>query len=162
MSGTISYLDAWSLWFSGSQVPTNLRMGPLTILWWGRIGKLAAFIGAGTVILDLIGPERLRRIGRETGPQPFDHVVTFRLLATPTILLIVTGAFLIAFWDHASSTFPPLLLITLLFVISPVSYMLVLPLVSRILDRSKPGQLLRYAGVLLLLLGFHFDLLAYS
>ncbi|MEO3861354.1 hypothetical protein ABGB08_41250 [Acrocarpospora sp. B8E8] len=33
------------------------------MLWWGRIGKLAQFIGALTVVLDLIGPDRLRAWG---------------------------------------------------------------------------------------------------
>ncbi len=54
-------------------------MGFLTILWWGRIGKVMAFLGGLTLILDLIGPERLRRLGRNHG-----------IIATAFVLLVFT------------------------------------------------------------------------
>jgi hypothetical protein len=160
VSGSIDLLDAWSLWLSGQEVDPQLSIGPMTVLWWSRVGKIAAFIGGATVILDLVGPERLRRVGRETGPQPFDRAVSFNLLVPPTVVLVATGVYFLTAWDSASTALRSAIVFASLFIIGPVSYMLILPVISRILDVSKPGQLLRYIGVALLLLGFHFDLLA--
>jgi hypothetical protein len=52
VSATIGYVEAWARWFAGQEVDPGLRMGPLTILWWGRAGKIATFIAGATVVLD--------------------------------------------------------------------------------------------------------------
>ena len=62
---TIGYLDAWSRWFDGQDI-TQLRLGFMTVLWWGRVGKIAAFLGGLTFILDLVGERRLRSAGKST------------------------------------------------------------------------------------------------
>jgi hypothetical protein len=33
------------------------------MIWWGRAGKIAAFLGGLTVVLDVIGPDRIREFG---------------------------------------------------------------------------------------------------
>ncbi|WP_248960266.1 hypothetical protein [Sphaerisporangium perillae] len=55
----ISYLDAWALWLDGRSTLGDDLFG-LPMIWWGRGGKIAAFAGGLTVLLDLLGPERLR------------------------------------------------------------------------------------------------------
>lgn len=60
---SVGLLEAWHTWSAG-QPTGDLLLWKLPILWWGRIGKLAQFAGALTVILDLVGPERLRAWGR--------------------------------------------------------------------------------------------------
>jgi hypothetical protein len=64
MRVTIGYLEAWRLWFSGQQPPSDAVLWFMSLRWWARAGKLAAFVGGATVILDLIGPERLRQFGQ--------------------------------------------------------------------------------------------------
>lgn len=62
----LDYAEAWRRWFTGQQVNTHAMWG-LPILWWARIGKFIQF-GAGlTVVLDLIGQERLDAFVRKLG-----------------------------------------------------------------------------------------------
>lgn len=56
-------LDLWRLWWQGISVQSYELWG-LSVLVWGRIGKLIAFIGSALVIVELIGTERLRAYGR--------------------------------------------------------------------------------------------------
>ena len=56
---SVSYWEAWSLWWSGHKVD-GFQMWGLPLLWWGRIGKLLQFAGGLVVVLDLIGSMRLR------------------------------------------------------------------------------------------------------
>lgn len=58
--------EAWSHWFAGQPLG-DARLWGMPILWWGRIGKLAQFAAGLAVVLDLIGPERLRAWGQQLG-----------------------------------------------------------------------------------------------
>lgn len=60
--GTIDIFVAWQLWFSGMLEPHFLLWG-VPLFWWGRIGKLVEFASAGTIIADILGPERIRVYG---------------------------------------------------------------------------------------------------
>ncbi|MEU6780366.1 hypothetical protein ABZ912_14275 [Nonomuraea angiospora] len=59
----IGYLDALQMWFSGNSALQDSTMYGLGMLWWGRFGKIAAFLGGMTVVLDILGPERIREYG---------------------------------------------------------------------------------------------------
>jgi hypothetical protein len=54
----------WSSWWAGRSTQ-NLYVLGLSMLWWGRIGKYLQFLGGLTVVLDIVGPERLRSIGAQ-------------------------------------------------------------------------------------------------
>jgi hypothetical protein len=58
----ISLIEAWRLWWSGDSI-VNFHLFGIPILWLGRAGKFLEFIGAATVVADIIGPERLRAFG---------------------------------------------------------------------------------------------------
>ena len=58
----ISILDAWILWLAGHLSPHSTIWG-VSIFWWGRLGKMMQFIGAATIIADIIGPEKIRAFG---------------------------------------------------------------------------------------------------
>jgi len=53
--------EAWRDWSAG--VPVRFEMFGLSLLWWGRIGKLLEFFAALTIIADIIGPVKLRAFG---------------------------------------------------------------------------------------------------
>lgn len=55
-------LELVNLWLSGQSV-AGLDLWGLPVVWWARFGKLAQFTAGLTVVLDLIGPERLRAFG---------------------------------------------------------------------------------------------------
>jgi len=58
----VSINEVWSLWFSGRTV-NELYLWGHTVLWWGRAGKIAEFSAALTIVIEIVGPLRLRRFG---------------------------------------------------------------------------------------------------
>ena len=58
----VGYWEAWSLWLSGAKLE-DFAMWGVPMLWWARIGKLLQYSGGIVVVLDLIGPKRLRKAG---------------------------------------------------------------------------------------------------
>ncbi|MEV8607307.1 hypothetical protein AB0383_05000 [Amycolatopsis sp. NPDC051373] len=67
-------LHAWREWFAGHDT-AQLRVFGIAVLWWGRIGKTLEFVGGLTVVIDLLGRQRMetfhaslrrrrRRLGR--------------------------------------------------------------------------------------------------
>lgn len=58
----IGLLEAWSRWASGP-LRDSLLWG-LEIWWWGRIGILLSATGIVGLIVDIVGPDKLREIGR--------------------------------------------------------------------------------------------------
>jgi hypothetical protein len=65
----LSLTDAWTLWWSGRQLTDHTLYG-VSVLWLGRLGKFLAFLAGATLVLDLIGPERLKDWSRRTGQGP--------------------------------------------------------------------------------------------
>lgn len=58
----ISIFTAWKLWLTGD-LPSDVMIWGVSIFWWGRIGKIMQFVGAITIVADIIGPERIRDFG---------------------------------------------------------------------------------------------------
>lgn len=58
----MSVVEAWTLWFSGHLSP-DLTLWGVSVFWWGRLGKIMQFVGAITIVADIIGPEKIRRFG---------------------------------------------------------------------------------------------------
>ncbi|MCG5464853.1 hypothetical protein MED01_003112 [Micromonospora sp. MED01] len=54
--------ELFRLWIAGKET-SDIHIFGLSMIWWGRVGKLLQFLGGLVVILDLIGPERLRNWG---------------------------------------------------------------------------------------------------
>jgi hypothetical protein len=59
---TVSFWQAWGLWFDGQSV-AGYRLWGLPVLWWGRIGKLAQFTGGLAAIIDIVGIARISAWG---------------------------------------------------------------------------------------------------
>jgi hypothetical protein len=162
VSGTIGYLDAWSLWLSGQQPPGDWWMGPMTIRWWSRIGKIATFIGGGTVVLDLVGPTRLKRWAsqaRRSGDRIRDWAPPLALSMSIFLLLIIIIAII------NSLPVPPLTAAALLGVVALTFGTIansekIFVGIAGLLEKTHPGTEIRVAATCLLAAGFHFDLLA--
>lgn len=56
--GSISYFEAWSLWWDGQKLE-GLQIFGWPVLYWGRAGKISQFVGGFVALLDLIGKARL-------------------------------------------------------------------------------------------------------
>jgi hypothetical protein len=225
----VGLLEAWRLWFSGNLMSDSLLWGVMKILWWGRIGKVIVLAAALTIVVDIIGPERLRSFGEslhtkkfamtaaldflresrrwykesfrkdwEDNTFPFlvayhgsteeDHRTAIHEFKADKlnyfVCLVLTVIVLYLYltmnkWNSgewwwvlagAISMYCFLLItvsrvVTLIIVATPtiigqsIDYALVKPL-AWMLDRPHIDKLVKIAGVLLLLIGFHFDLLA--
>ncbi|MEU4667642.1 hypothetical protein AB0F91_06670 [Amycolatopsis sp. NPDC023774] len=51
-------LHAWREWLAGHDT-AQLRVFGIAVLWWGRIGKTLEFLGGLTVVIDLLGRQRM-------------------------------------------------------------------------------------------------------
>ncbi|MFV2198446.1 hypothetical protein [Nocardiopsis sp. LOL_012] len=60
----LTLTDAWTLWWSGQQL-TNHTLYGVPVLWLSRSGKLLAFLAGCTIVLDIIGSERLIAWGEQ-------------------------------------------------------------------------------------------------
>jgi hypothetical protein len=176
---TIGYLDAWRAWFSGQEVDPQARLWFMSVLWWGRAGKIAAFLGGATVILDLIGPDRLRSFPKhprvrkvlEVPRTPLRKSTHFvrDFLGLPNI---IGAILLLALMWNLKVVPTDALGWTVVVTILGLAVVYVLALIflrvtsvapgvlAAIFETDKPAQALRYAGLGLLFVGFHFDLLA--
>ena len=59
----ISLITAWKMWFSGQAVH-DVALWHLNITWWSRAGKLLEFLAGLAIVSDILGPERIRALGK--------------------------------------------------------------------------------------------------
>ena len=59
----LSLGEAWTLWFS-NQLTSDATIWGVSLLWWGRLGKILQFVGGVTVVAEIIGPHRIRAFGQ--------------------------------------------------------------------------------------------------
>jgi hypothetical protein len=161
----IGYLEAWRTWLAGQQPSGDAVMWFMSIRWWGRAGKMAAFIGGATVILDLVGSARLKTIGRfssEVWKESRSHVAG--VTAAIVLCALPLGTFVIVAANLGRNEWADVSLIATAGLLG-LGLWLVMPLlmnwlIDKVLNRERPAQVLRYIGLFLLFVGFHFDLLA--
>ena len=58
----ITFIETWKLWLSDNLSADAVLWG-ISIFWWERIGKVMQFLGATTIVADIIGPEKIRKFG---------------------------------------------------------------------------------------------------
>lgn len=152
-------LEVVSQWLSGRKVDDNLVVLGLEMIWWGRIGKVLAFLGGGTIILDIIGPERVtewskaRRAVAPRTRRAVHHLVVS--LAFLVIALVVPP--LIMRNDL------PALQLTVVVAVAVVALMsfagrAVADGVARLLRKGAGATVLRLCAAILLSVGFLLDL----
>ncbi|MEV6238819.1 hypothetical protein [Lentzea sp. NPDC051838] len=73
--------EAWRLWGTGASTQQFVLWG-MPLLWWGRAGKVAQFVAGLAVLLDLIGPVRLRTWAQGSAGVAMTRLRQLRLLAT--------------------------------------------------------------------------------
>ncbi len=73
----ITFSEAWKLCLSDNLSADAVLWG-ISIFWWERIGKVMQFLGATTIVADIIGPEKIRKFGtslqRTNSPKTPDPV----------------------------------------------------------------------------------------
>ena len=62
MASTIDLFQAWKLWAENVDIHDE-TLWFLTIRSWGRAGIIMQFLATGTLVLEILGPERVRSFG---------------------------------------------------------------------------------------------------
>jgi uncharacterized membrane protein YciS (DUF1049 family) len=183
MPESLSYFEAWARWFQSGPIDGHTLMMGWPIFWWARAGKLGEFVGAASVVIDIIGPERLRKWSRGGEDSPGGKLLG-SIFALGAILpaAVVSGFWvagqlghirLPASWIHNPILSPVIGIVLLLaqlvvgiagglaviFAVGyPIGYALKWTLWT--LDRERPAQFWRVTAFTLLIVGFSFDLLS--
>ncbi|MEV0387048.1 hypothetical protein [Nonomuraea sp. NPDC050643] len=161
----ISYLEAWRMWFDGKSTVGNNLLG-VPMLWWGRTGKIGAFLGGMTVVLDVIGPERIRQFGeRVRRVDPWADLPE-KWLRVPSMIIWLIGAVpfgISAYVGGGSVEWTigvPMLVCYVAIAFAVVNPDALAKLAAMMLENPVSERILRWIAVVLLIVGFHFDLLA--
>jgi hypothetical protein len=56
-------LDFWSRWLNGEHFAEHDHLWGLSMLFWARFGKTTEFVGALSIVFEILGSERLRKLG---------------------------------------------------------------------------------------------------
>lgn len=182
----ITLIEAWRLWLSGIRLDDHLLLFHTSILAWARIGKCLEFIAALAILADIMGPQRLREFGRAmntksilaAGWRFLESRWWVRFIVVLLILFIVSlPVALFAFWDYAlgGEEYEGSLLQRLVFLQVGFLALILGPFIlailgtcfdliifrpaSYVLDHPLNERLIKVISVVLLLAGFHFDLL---
>lgn len=168
------------MWLDGKSTLGN-DMFSLPMIWWGRAGKIAAFVSGMTILLDIAGAERLTSFADRL------HALIQAFWSRALVYSVSVGALVLAFswvviWDIVWSIDIPVpagvpglnMLVGLLKVVAVVALLCLAPLAVAgtvlLIDKvcaKLPAIFMhpravhvRIVAAVLLITGFHFDLLA--
>ncbi|MFI9812672.1 hypothetical protein [Saccharothrix variisporea] len=170
---SVGYFEAWRLWFDGSSTLRDAELWGLPVLWWGRIGKLAAFLAGLTLIMDIVGPERLRQFSERYVRRNRSRLG----IAWPAVVGAAAGALLIwavffpgrvtfpGGWIEVSSTgftavTAGIALVGSLALLVPVALQGIRRVLIHVFERDALARTVQVVALFLFIVGFHFDLLA--
>lgn len=170
----LTLIEAWNLWWSGEQI-NNHSIHGISVLWASRVGKLMAFFAGTTIVLDVIGPERLRAFARRMWgssalltPKYWAEASTEerkRLLRLALRMVFLAAAAVVLIIMGALKTSPFFLVATLIGAAGmmlwsvPVFAWPVMA-VAWVLANDRLERVLRTVAVPLFFLGFALDYLA--
>jgi hypothetical protein len=153
-------------------------MWGLRILWWGRIGKVLEFLGGALVIVDLIGPERFRILAlrvrvRQRRLASLDaSIFRFKIAAYGLSAILAAGwvyvmVAIVEGWiiGHNPDIFALLVPFALVIITVAISLLILaaddlLLWFARFLALGRHVNLWKWLSLVLVVIGFHFNLLA--
>lgn len=162
MVQAVDYFDAWRLWADGNEALRNTELWGLPVFWWGRIGKVLAFLAGFTILLDLIGPERIReysknialRLRRHDGKRFTNETIGmgggFLGMILAIEVIVPRGTPL---WVYV-------VVVPLCSVVGISLSVLLRAVFSTVLNRNSTSHMVRWLSLACFLIGFHFDMLA--
>ncbi|WP_433038610.1 hypothetical protein [Actinomycetospora sp. CA-053990] len=154
--------EALSVWFSGQKLDGMALYG-LSTVWWSRIAKIATYAAGLVVVLDIIGPERIRAYGRRLKRR----VNTPQWLEATLALIFISAslaAFLSAFIEFRFLEPLRLPAVIALFAVTPVGALLGFDeqsasVIATVLESPRTVRVVRIASLSLLSAAFFVDLL---
>ncbi|GAA3196017.1 hypothetical protein GCM10010486_76960 [Nonomuraea roseoviolacea subsp. carminata] len=147
----ISYLDAWGMWLDGRSTLGHDLLG-LPLLWWGRFGKILSFVSGATVVVDLVGPEKLSRYGERLA-----RFMARKPSRNTFVVGLLTGGAVVLVAEPIGVPWPVEFVLGT--TLGGAAGLLAFRLGSALQDPELP-MATRWVSLGLFVLGFHFDLLA--
>lgn len=170
---SVGYLEAWARWFDGDATLRDAELWGLPMLWWGRIGKFAAFLAGMTLIMDIVGPERLRQFsGRYLERHRSRHgsAGSAIVAAAAGVLLVwaiffpgklaILGVEIMVYSSGFTTVTAGIALVISLALLAPVLLQGIRRFLIYVFERDTMAQTVRILSVFLFIAGFHFDMLA--
>jgi hypothetical protein len=171
---SVGYFEAWSRWVDGDAGLRDAELWGLRILWWGRVGKFAAFLAGMTLVMDIIGPERLRQFSerymrRHQVRRGFTWMVgvaaaagvflvwavffpgTVRVLGVDLITVSSTGV---------TAVTAAIALAVSLVLLAPVLLNVLRRILIHVFENDALARTTQIDSLVLFTAGFHFDMLA--
>jgi hypothetical protein len=170
---SVGYLDAWVRWAAGDSRLRDAELWGLPVLWWGRIGKVAAFLAGMTLIMDIIGPERLRQfseryVERRRPRLGFGWpgivaavagvVLAWAILRPGKIAIL--GVEIVVYTYGFTTATAGIALVISLALLTPALLQGVRRLLIYVFERASLARTVQMVSLLLFIVGFHFDMLA--
>lgn len=90
MACPTSVFDIFTLWYL-EKLDSTCPVGPLSLslIWWGRIGQIVQFIGALVILVEIIGPERIREFGTRLQQNNLKKYTKRYLAAIKRLIILV-------------------------------------------------------------------------
>ena len=174
-------LEAWLKWWAGSKLDDNCLWG-LKVLWWARVGKITTTFSGLVILVDIFGEELINKFGSDTYDTLSKRwitntaaiVLTLGIASVGYIYYVVTSLYrttvapaIAADDGSVMGSIGPLLFIGAMILVGGILAIITIPscivlfiiVVSRCLTYPRIGTAMRVASLVLLCLGFHFDLL---
>jgi hypothetical protein len=207
-------IRAWSSWLAGHPAGSDSLWG-ISIVGWGRAGKLLEFTAGLVILVDVIGPERIRRWGlslRRSSPRDALRIVRAGVVWIPPLVHYLRSAdddeeveqalkvlmrypaawvnfglsfallvyavvanlippienpfigFAVVFtgWSFGAMIVLPVVIVVLFLLAAICEWILSWPVIaiSSLLTWQKNVMAFKVVSVVLLAVGFHFDLLS--
>jgi hypothetical protein len=159
----MSIVEAWSRWLEADADLRNSVLWGLPIVWWGRFGQIAAFLGGLVIILDIVGSEKLSNLGKY-----YDGILRVYVVGAAAVIVgLVAWAALTHPYDSSdelpgeASTNPWVVLVLLIAIPLAIGAWLG---ISKVLiwtfNHDRVAFVVRVLSLSLLIMGFPFALLA--
>lgn len=166
-------------WANGQLSPDTVLYG-LKLFWWARIGKGLEFIAALSIIADILGPERLRSYGKWLKSSVLGEGGLVFLISLSSVMLLCFMVYTIYRAVHMDLFLHGnfLVKIGIIFAAMLIANLIGAPLVGLlvgflavflvakpiealvwVLEKRNGDKWLKSVSLILLLAGFHFDLL---
>ncbi|MCD2193500.1 hypothetical protein LQ327_08905 [Actinomycetospora endophytica] len=158
----IGLWEALSLWWSGQKLDGMAIYG-LSTVWIGRIAKVATYAAGLSVVLDIIGPERVREFGRRMSLRGEEEVYESygKRVVVPSIIAFVAVIILLAVFTNGDSKTVVAIVGVLCGVLGMLGVVIPFSLktYARALERKSFELTVRVVSILVLTLAFLGDLL---
>ena len=154
----------WGIWFNGSKIPDGYELWGKTIVFWARFGKIIAFIAVLFIVIEIIGQPRL-----EEWAKSLEREKVHRFYEETRDMLYGSIINAIRVTNEAAILFSILVIIVRMFtfdvgnlivIASRFALYVIAKLLIAFMKHRHLENVFRIASVLLVAIGFHFDLLA--